>query len=113
MEIYLNEILKRFQQQNLLPEELNRFLRLTTETNEQENLTIEPIQEENQLILQHAPCLSISDQCSWNVDQRGSKNRQENEIDICLYRLFSFRNLQRFDFNGSFAIDVRINSFKK
>ena len=79
LEIYLNELLRRCQQHSLMPDELNRFLQLSNEKPDGENLRVETSEEGKSFALQHAPCLAIADQCPWTNDRRGL--REEEKIE--------------------------------
>ncbi|CAF1073425.1 unnamed protein product [Adineta ricciae] len=80
LEIYLNDLLRRCQQQSIMPEELARFLQIPPYDDEnqqnrkdqqQQNLLIGNNEDdEMKYTLEHAPCISISDHCSWNNDNR-------------------------------------------
>ncbi|CAF1009278.1 unnamed protein product [Rotaria sp. Silwood1] len=80
LEIYLNDILRRCQQQSIMPEELGRFLQIPPYDNENELNQNDRQQQEQDLnddemknILEHGPCISISDYCPWNHDNRGKR----------------------------------------
>lgn len=75
LEVYLNEVLKRCQQQSIMPEELGRFLQIPPYDNENQLNQKDQEQvstgDETKYILEHAPCISISDCCPWNNENRG------------------------------------------
>jgi hypothetical protein len=76
LEIYLNELLKRCQQQPIMPDDLARFLQLSPYDNENSLNRIDQqeqdmIDDEMKNVLNHAPCISIADHCPWNNDNRG------------------------------------------
>ncbi|CAF0738746.1 unnamed protein product [Rotaria sordida] len=75
LEVYLNDILKRCQQQSIMPEELGRFLQIPPYDNEdQVNQNDQQEQDlkddEMKNVLEHGPCIAISDYCPWNNDNR-------------------------------------------
>lgn len=71
----MNDILKRVHQQTIIPEDLARFLQLPPYDNDiQINQKIQEqdfIDNETKYVLEHAPCISISDHWPWNNDNRG------------------------------------------
>jgi len=79
-EIYLNDILRRCQQKSIMPENLARFLQIPPYDNDiQMNRNKDQQQQQQEqdfnddemkYILEHAPCISISDHCPWNSDNR-------------------------------------------
>ncbi len=78
LEIYLNEIIKRCQQQSIMPEDLARFLQLPPYDNDsqinrkdQQQQEQDSNDEEMKYILEHAPCISINDHWPWNDDHQG------------------------------------------
>ncbi len=79
LEIYLNELLRRCQQQSIMPEELARFLQIPPYDNDnqvnrkdqqQQDQTLDDDREMKN-VLEHAPCISIGDYWPWNNDNRG------------------------------------------
>ncbi|CAF1080953.1 unnamed protein product [Rotaria magnacalcarata] len=75
LEVYLNEILKRCQQQAVMPEELGRFLQIPpyddeNQLNQKDRLEQDSYDDEMKNVLEHAPCISISDYYPWNNDNR-------------------------------------------
>ncbi len=82
LEIYLNEILKRCQQQSTMPEDFARFLQLPPYDNEiQIHLKDQQQQQEQDVndeqikyVLEHAPCISINDHWPWTNDNRGENS---------------------------------------
>ncbi|UJR32232.1 hypothetical protein I4U23_019697 [Adineta vaga] len=77
LEIYLNDLLRRCQQQSIMPEELARFLQIAPyddenrKDQEQQDFIMNNNNDyETKYILEHAPCISISDHCPWNNDNR-------------------------------------------
>ena len=102
LEIYLNEILKRCQQQSIMPDDLARFLQLPPYDNEMQihRKDQQQLQQEQDInneqmkyVLEHAPCISIIDHWPWANDSRGK--------DLCFrlnfnsYQLY-FRDNRRF-----------------
>ncbi|CAF4152424.1 unnamed protein product [Rotaria sp. Silwood2] len=79
LEIYINDILKRCQQQSMMPEELGRFLQIPPYDNENQLNQNDRQQQEQDLndderknVLEHGPCISIIDYCPWNSDNRAT-----------------------------------------
>jgi hypothetical protein len=65
-----------------MPDDLARFLQLSSHDNEQENFRkdqqqqqqdeFNTLDDETKYVLKHAPCLAIIDHSPWNSHQRGS-----------------------------------------
>lgn len=78
LEIYLNDILRRCQQQSIMPDELARFLQIppydTDLPNNRKDQQQEDDTDDDQMkyALEHAPCISINDHGPWNNDHRGT-----------------------------------------
>ncbi|CAF0961960.1 unnamed protein product [Adineta steineri] len=83
LEIYLNELLRRCQQQSIMPDELARFIQIPPYDNEnhlsrkdhqqqleEQFMNNDQDEDEMKYVLEHAPCISIGDYCPWNNDNR-------------------------------------------
>ena len=107
LEIYLNEILRRCQQQTIMPEDLARFLQIPPYDTDLPSYRKEREQEQDinneqmRYVLEHAPCISITDHCPWNNDQRSKFFFLSTSI---LYLLCLCRNIRGFS-------SLRFNAF--
>lgn len=61
-----------------MPEDLARFLQippfdtdLTNHRKDQREQEQDINDEQMKYVLEHAPCISITDHCPWNIEQRG------------------------------------------
>ena len=70
----MKEIVRRCQQQTMIPDELAKFLRLPPydqDLSNQSKIDDNTKDEETKYILEHAPCISIQDYWPWNNDHQG------------------------------------------